>query len=162
MKSSKLSLLVVLLFSSSLTFAGNSKDDDKGGNAVGVGVGVGVGIGVGGSIGNVSTGGSNSSGQTSNVNVTSDFERAAAMAYAPSIQPTATCMGSSSGGLSSPVFGMSVGGTWTSEECLILETARAFANAGQQEDANAIRCQAKYAKSAPTCIALKEKNATQQ
>lgn len=78
-------------------------------------------------------------------------------AYAPSIAPTAPCMGSSSGGVQGMSFGISVGSSWTSEECLILETARSFDQGNYREDGLAVRCQAKYAKEAPSCKALAEK-----
>jgi len=81
-------------------------------------------------------------------------------AYAPTIFPTAPCMGSSSMGVSGSLIGLSLGSSWTSEECLILETARGFDQAGYVEDGLNVRCQAKYAKVAPSCKALLHKEET--
>lgn len=72
-------------------------------------------------------------------------------AYAPSINPTATCMGSTTGGGQGMNVGISLGTTWESENCMYLETARSFEQAGYKEDAMAVRCQTQYAKAAPSC-----------
>lgn len=77
-----------------------------------------------------------------------------ATAYAPSINPTATCMGSSTAGGQGMSIGLSMGSSWESENCMYLETARSFEQAGHKADAMAVRCQTKYAKSAPSCKAL--------
>lgn len=78
----------------------------------------------------------------------------ASMAYAPANLPTALCMGSSSMGLSSAMFGFSSGSSWEATECMILEMARSFSQDGQLEDAQAVRCSSKYAANAPSCIKL--------
>ena len=83
--------------------------------------------------------------------------RAAASAYAPSIYPTAPCMGSSSAGGQGLHFGISFGTSWTDTECQINETARNFEQAGEHTDAMAVRCQGKYAATAPSCQALRAK-----
>ena len=77
-------------------------------------------------------------------------------AYAPTVFPTAPCMGSTTGGAQTGVFGFSIGATWESKDCMMLETARSFEQAGYAEDALAIRCKSKYAKDAPSCKALDE------
>ena len=77
-------------------------------------------------------------------------------AYAPNVYPTAPCMGSTTGGAQTGVFGFSIGATWESKDCMMLETARSFEQAGYKEDALAIRCKSKYAKDAPSCKALDE------
>lgn len=75
-------------------------------------------------------------------------------AIAPTIFPTAPCMGSSSLGGSATLISLSGGTSWTSDECMILETARSFDQAGYAADGLAVRCQGKWAKSAPSCQAL--------
>jgi hypothetical protein len=77
-------------------------------------------------------------------------------AIAPTIFPTAPCMGSSSIGGTGTLFSISGGTSWTSDECMILETARSFDQAGYAEDGLAVRCQGKWAKLAPSCKALEE------
>ena len=86
-----------------------------------------------------------------------DSNRAAASAYAPTIYPTAPCMGSSSAGGQGLHFGLSFGTSWTDTECQINETARNFEQAGEHTDAMAVRCQGKYAAAAPSCQALRAK-----
>lgn len=71
--------------------------------------------------------------------------------YAPSVYPTAPCMGSSSAGGSGVGFGFSVGTSWTDDECGIRETARSFANMGMGSDALSVLCSSKYAANAPSC-----------
>lgn len=78
-------------------------------------------------------------------------------AYAATIFPTAPCMGSSSAGGSGALLSLSVASSWESTECVIGETARGFDQAGYKEDGLAVRCQGKYAKIAPSCIALAKK-----
>lgn len=51
-----------------------------------------------------------------------------ATAYAPSIAPTAPCMGSTSGGAQVAGFGFSAGGTWTDSNCQLLEQVRAVSS----------------------------------
>ena len=75
-------------------------------------------------------------------------------AIAPTIFPTAPCMGSSSVGATGTLFSISGGSSWTSEECMILETARSFDQAGYAQDGLVVRCQGKWAKNAPSCKAL--------
>lgn len=50
-----------------------------------------------------------------------------ATAYAPNIAPTATCMGASSAGVQAPGLGISVGTSWTDENCMKLERVRTVA-----------------------------------
>ena len=96
--------------------------------------------------------------QNTNVSVTGDEAARipVATATAPSINPTATCMGSSTAGGQGMSIGLSMGSSWESENCMYLETARSFEQAGYKEDALAIRCQSEYAASAPSCKALNQ------
>ena len=96
--------------------------------------------------------------QNTNVSVAGDeyARMPVATATAPSINPTATCMGSSSAGGQGMSIGLSMGSSWESENCMYLETARSFEQAGYKEDALAIRCQSEYAASAPSCKALNQ------
>jgi hypothetical protein len=130
----------------------------------------------GGSVGDLSTGSSTSQGGTStaqggsssssgntsgNATITTNYIAAkipVSSAYAPANYPTATCMGSSSLGATGALFGFSSGSTWEAPECMKLEMARSFAQAGMLEDALAIRCTSKYAAAAPSCIALQKNN----
>jgi len=111
--------------------------------------------GKGGKGGNASASNGGNS-QTTNIEASKTYRPPVSSAYAPTIFPTAPCMGSSSVGVSATMIGVSLGSTWTSEECLILETARGFDQAGYVEDGLNVRCQAKYAKVAPSCKALKD------
>lgn len=72
-------------------------------------------------------------------------------AIAPSVYPTAPCMGSTSAGASGVGFGVSFGSSWTDDECGIRETARSFSGLGLQEDAVIVLCTSKYAAAAPAC-----------
>ena len=80
-------------------------------------------------------------------------------ASASNIAPTAPCMGGVSVGGSGPGFGVVFGGTWKDGDCSLRETARSFAGLGLTQDAIAILCASEYAAAAPSCIALKAKNA---
>ena len=91
-------------------------------------------------------------------NVKINTEQAASMAYAPANNPTASCMGSSSVGASGVAVGLTFGTSWTSEECLILETARSFDQAKDKFSALEVRCQAKYAKTTTACKDLAKQN----
>ena len=109
-----------------------------------------------------STQNANNASQTTTVGGSSlNFEASdnpVSSAYAPTVFPTAPCMGSTTGGAQTGVFGFSIGATWESKDCMMLETARSFEQAGYAEDALAIRCKSKYAKDAPSCKALLESN----
>jgi hypothetical protein len=104
------------------------------------------------------TSGSNTSG---NNTVTTNYAAPripVSPAIAPANLPTAPCMGATSVGISGALFGFSSGSSWMSEECMTLEMARSFEQAGHTEDAQAVRCSSKYAAAAPSCIkSLKEK-----
>ena len=64
-----------------------------------------------------------------------------ATAYAPNISPTALCMGSSSLGVQSAVAGISVGSSWTDNNCMQLEQVRtAAAVLGDRETAAEMMC----------------------
>lgn len=101
---------------------------------------------------------STSSGNISGDNTLNSNYKAAKIpvstSYAPANLPTAPCMGSTSMGLTSVMFGFSSGSSWEATECMILEMARSFSQDGQLEDAQAVRCSSKYAANAPSCIKL--------
>jgi hypothetical protein len=124
-------------------------------NASAIGLGMGVGIGTGGSVRNsgnssnrnsnrsksVATGGkggkggaggnasntNNNGGNTQAINVAAQERNGVATAYAPSIQPTAVCMGASSGGIQGMSVGVSFGSSWTDANCMLLEQVRSVA-----------------------------------
>ena len=79
--------------------------------------------------------------------------------YISNISPTADCMGVTTIGGSGPGIYVGGGTSWESENCLIGETARLFYSFGQKDDAIAILCTSEYAAAAPSCIAMKAKNA---
>ena len=80
-------------------------------------------------------------------------------ASASNIAPTAPCMGGVSVGGSGPGFGVVFGGTWKDGDCSLRETARSFAGLGLTQDAIAILCASEYSAAAPSCVAMKAKNA---
>lgn len=110
--------------------------------------------------GNINAGeggiGSGSNNTEINVAASKTYRPPVSSAIAPTIFPTAPCMGSSSVGATGTLFSISGGTTWTSEECMILETARSFDQAGYTADGLSVRCQGKWAKTAPSCKALAE------
>lgn len=113
-----------------------------GGNASAVGQGGQGGIGVGGSaIANgtvtsrvqqdqslttsVATGATTATNAGNNVSVQGDSYRLpASTAYAPPVAPTAMCMGAASAGIQVASFGVSGGGSFTSESCVQGEAIR--------------------------------------
>jgi hypothetical protein len=95
-----------------------------------------------------------SNSQDVSVNTEAQKRNQVSTAYAPTVFPTAPCMGSSSVGGQGITFGFSIGSSWTDTECQIAETARGFEQSGYKEDALFIRCKGKYAKDSPSCVAL--------
>jgi len=73
---------------------------------------------------------------------------------APSVLPTANCMGSSSAGFSISGFGIGGGSSWDSDECNLRETSRIFFSYNMITDAISVLCNSKYAEKAPSCQAL--------
>ncbi len=71
--------------------------------------------------------------------------------FAPSIAPTAPCMGGTSAGGSGTGFGLSFGTSWTDDECNTRETSRLFHSMGMAVDALAVLCSSAYASAAPSC-----------
>ena len=95
---------------------------------------------------------SNSGGNTFHGGSTSYKEQKQAPAvFAPSIAPTAPCMGGTSAGGSGTGFGLSFGTSWTDDECNTRETARLFHSMGMTADALAVLCSSAYAAAAPSC-----------
>lgn len=78
-------------------------------------------------------------------------QKQAPSVFAPSIAPTAPCMGGTSAGGSGTGFGLSFGTSWTDDECNTRETARMFHSMGLMSDALAVICSSAYAASAPSC-----------
>jgi hypothetical protein len=61
--------------------------------------------------------------------------------YAPANFPTATCMGSTSGGAQGVGFGISFGTSWKDENCMLLEQVRATASVlGDKDTAAMMMC----------------------
>ncbi len=75
------------------------------------------------------------------------------------IAPTAPCMGGTSVGGAGAGFSIGIGTTWKDNDCSLRETARSFSGLGLTQDAIAILCASEYAAAAPSCIAMKAKNA---
>jgi hypothetical protein len=63
-------------------------------------------------------------------------------------------MGSSTVGAAGVGFGLSVGSSWTDDECGIRETARSFDGMGMKSDAIKVLCASKYAAVAPACVSV--------
>lgn len=71
--------------------------------------------------------------------------------FSGNVYPTAPCMGSSTIGGAGVGFGLSVGTSWTDDECGIRETSRSFSGLGKADDALKVLCTSKYAAAAPSC-----------
>jgi hypothetical protein len=78
-------------------------------------------------------------------------QKQAPAVFAPSIAPTAPCMGGTSAGGSGTGFGLSFGTSWTDDECNTRETARLFHSLGMASDALSVLCSSAYAAAAPSC-----------
>lgn len=78
-------------------------------------------------------------------------QKQAPAVLAPSIAPTAPCMGGTSAGGSGSGFGLSFGTSWTDDECNTRETSRLFHSLGMTADALAVLCSSAYAAAAPSC-----------
>lgn len=100
----------------------------------------------------------NNEGNTQTINIAAPktYRPPVSTAVAPTVFPTAICMGSASGAVQSTLFGVSVGKSYEATECMIGETARSFYQSGLVEDSDYVRCQSAYAKSAPICKAIAE------
>lgn len=71
--------------------------------------------------------------------------------FGGNVYPTAPCMGSSTVGAAALGWGVSLGSSWTDDECGIRETARSFSSMEMKADALAVLCSSKYAAVAPAC-----------
>lgn len=78
-------------------------------------------------------------------------QKQAPAVFAPSIAPTAPCMGGTSAGGSGTGFGLLFGTSWTDDECNTRETSRLFHSIGMPADALAVLCSSAYAAAAPSC-----------
>ncbi len=105
----------------------------------------GVGIGQGG-VGQAVSGGS-----SSGVNFAITSPKNTPSVFSGNVYPTAPCMGSSTIGGAGVGFGLSVGTSWTDDECGIRETSRSFSGLGKADDALKVLCTSKYAAAAPSC-----------
>jgi len=74
--------------------------------------------------------------------------------FSGNVYPTAPCMGSSTVGGAGVGFGLSVGHSWTDDECGIRETSRSFNGLGMKDDALKVLCMSKYAAAAPSCAGV--------
>lgn len=82
-------------------------------------------------------------GQEQVVNVSGDvtqFPRIASSAYAPSMSPSAMCLGVASGGAQGVGFGLSLGKSYESKQCNQRELARMFAQMGRMDSAMEVLC----------------------
>lgn len=82
-------------------------------------------------------------------------ERQVPVVIAPSINPTASCMGSSSAGGAGTGFGLSLGTSWTDDDCNYRVTADMMHGWGLKADALAVLCSSKFAQPAPSCAAFR-------
>lgn len=82
-------------------------------------------------------------------------ERQVPVVIAPSINPTASCMGSSSAGAAGSTFGLSLGSSWTDDDCNYRVTADMMHGWGLKADALAVLCSSKFAQPAPSCAAFR-------
>lgn len=104
--------------------------------------------------GNGNANGNNNGNVSINVAAPKTYRPPVSSAIAPTVFPTAPCMGSSSGAATGTLISISGGTSWESKECMILEAARNFEQSGARVDAMYVRCQSKYAAAAPSCKAL--------
>jgi hypothetical protein len=86
-----------------------------------------------------------------NVTTNNDIPKNTPSMTAPSILPTASCLDATSGSLAISGFGISGGGTSENKECHLREMSRLFYSYNMKDDAIAVLCSSKYAKSAPSC-----------
>lgn len=70
----------------------------------------------------------------------SEVRYPASTAIAPSIAPTAPCMGSSGLGATGASFGFSIGTTWSDEECKLIRDSSQLWNMNMQKAAVAMLC----------------------
>lgn len=94
------------------------------------------------------TNGDQKNAQTTSYSSNYTEVRQTPMAYAPEAIPSAPCRSGFSGGASSGLGAVSLGGSKRDSECDLRETARAFALLGNSEAAARILCETKGAKKA--------------
>ena len=105
-----------------------------------------------GGIGVSQGGAASSGGSTSNVDFNITSPKNTPSVFTGNVYPTAPCMGSSTVGGAGVGFGLSVGTSWTDDECGIRETSRSFSGLGKADDALKVLCTSKYAAAAPSCV----------
>jgi len=88
-----------------------------------------------------STANANNSAQSVTVNGDNyDYERSLPQAYAPSMSPSANCMGVVSGGATGLTFGASFGKSYLDEGCQLRETSRTLMALGEKAAAVKVMC----------------------
>ena len=98
--------------------------------------------------------------QTSNsvsTNITGDnFDIPVASSYAPSMSPSAQCMGVASGGVQTMGFGFSMGKSYESKPCNQRELVRVLHSLNQDTAAIEVACSIEGAEVTTLCKGLKE------
>ena len=145
----KIILLSVLLSISNLTYAGNSHDEGHNNNAPNY------------SQGQIQLQGqaqAQAQGLANSVNTTVNgdkYDIPVASAYAPSMSPSAQCMGVASGGLQVPAFGFSLGKSYESKPCNQRELVRVLHSLNQDTAAIEVACSIEGAEVTTLCKGLK-------
>jgi hypothetical protein len=99
------------------------------------------GTATGGTASQTLDGGANNSSVTVSGDTYASPRFPASTAYAPTIAPTAVCMGSSSIGGQGLTFGVSFGSSWTDSNCMLLEQVRIVATViGDETTAAEMMC----------------------
>ena len=91
--------------------------------------------------GNSRTANANNSAQSVNISTPAPYIPVNTAYAAPLTAGEQTCMGSSSGGVQGPGFGLSVGSTWTDGNCVALRDSARAQTLGMKDVAVAIMCQ---------------------
>ena len=139
----KIILLSVLLFASNLTYAGNSHDEGRNNNAPNY------------SQGQIQLQGQGQSNSVSTTVNGDNIDIPASSAYAPSMSPSAQCMGVASGGLQVPAFGFSMGKSYESKPCNQRELVRVLHSLNQDTAAIEVACSIEGAEVTTLCKGLK-------
>ena len=158
-------------YSSQMQYTHTSSSAAASAQSAAVGVGVGMGGNASSAGGNATGGqGGTSTATAGSSSVTYNEAPAAAQRNTVTVKntpdlslsniaPTAPCMGGTSVGGTGAGFSIGIGTTWKDGDCSLRETARSFAGLGLTQDAIAILCASEYAAAAPSCVAMKAKNA---
>lgn len=104
-----------------------------------------------------STAATSSVADASNAGVTTTYServdnpRQTPFAYAPSVQPTSSCLQAVNAGASSPVVALSFGTSHKDKQCDLRETARLMYEMGQERTAMTLLCKSDAAKVLAVC-----------